>query len=122
MAQQRKRVKHTTTFQQRLAAEAQKFMEAAEKQPASSLARELLLRRARQARTVAHINDWPTLPGLQPPKELENRARAKSVASLQDEPCADVLRRTEAALKLPKPDTFLGRRTFKPFPKEKDEL
>jgi len=121
MAQQRKRVKHTTTFEQRLAAEAQEFMEAAEKQPAGSVARELLLRRARQAQTAAHINDWLTSPGLRPPKELENRAGAESVASLQDEHCADVLRRIEAALKLPKPDTFLGRRTFKPFPKEKDE-
>jgi hypothetical protein len=53
MAQQRRRVKHTTTFEERLAAEVQKFMEAAEKQPIGSPARELLLRRARQAQTAA---------------------------------------------------------------------
>jgi len=96
MAQQRKRVKHTTTFQQRLAAEAQKFMEAAEKQPASSLARELLLRRARQARTVAHINDWPTLPGLQPPRSwkigLALRALLRCRTSLAPT-CCDAPRR-----------------------------
>lgn len=85
MAQQRKRVKHTTTFEQRLAAEAQKFMEAAEKQPPGSLARELLLRRARQAQTAAHINDWLTSRGLQRPKEWENRAGAENVASRPDQ-------------------------------------
>jgi hypothetical protein len=123
MAQHRRRVKHTASFEQRLAAEAQKCTEAAEKQPAGSHARELLLRRARQARSAAHINDWLTSPGLQPPKEWENRAGAESVASLPDEHCPDdLLRRSiEAALKLPKPDTFLGRRTFKPFPKGQDE-
>jgi hypothetical protein len=56
------------TFQERLAAEAIKFKEAAEKQPAGSTARELLLRRARQAETAAHISDWLRSPELQPPK------------------------------------------------------
>jgi hypothetical protein len=45
----RRRIKHTATFEERLAEEAMKFKEAAEKQPAGSTARELLLRRARQA-------------------------------------------------------------------------
>jgi hypothetical protein len=30
------------------------------------------LRRARQAETASHINEWLTSPGLQPPKSLEN--------------------------------------------------
>jgi hypothetical protein len=72
MAQQRKRVKHTSTFEERLAEEAIKFKGAAEKQPPGSTARELLLRRARQAETAAHINAWLRSPGLRPPASLEN--------------------------------------------------
>jgi hypothetical protein len=68
MANQRRRVKHTATFEERLAQEAIKFKEAAEKQPLGSLARELLLRRARQAETAAHINDWLRSAELQRPK------------------------------------------------------
>jgi hypothetical protein len=90
MAQRRKHVKHTATFEARLAEEARKLKEAAEQQPPGSSARELLLRRARQAETAyarcvtggrapkggarpyMHINDWLTSPGLQPPKSVEN--------------------------------------------------
>jgi hypothetical protein len=68
MAQKRRRVKHTANFEGRLAQEAIKFKEAAEKQPLGSMARELLLRRARQAETAAHISDWLRSPELQPPK------------------------------------------------------
>ena len=68
MARQRKRVKHTATFEARLAEEATKFKEAAEKQPPGSMARELLLRRARQAETAAHISDWLRSTELRPPK------------------------------------------------------
>jgi hypothetical protein len=68
MANQRRRVKHTATFAERLAEEAIKFKEAAEKQPLGSMARELLLRRARQAETAAHINDWLRSAELQRPK------------------------------------------------------
>jgi hypothetical protein len=69
---ERRRIKHKTTFEERLAEEAIRFKEAAEKQPPGSTARELLLRRARQAETAFHINDWLRSPGLQPPKSLEN--------------------------------------------------
>ena len=72
MIKQRRRVKHVATFEERLAQEAIKFKEAAEKQPVGSMARELLLRRARQAETASHINQWLSSPGLQPPKALEN--------------------------------------------------
>jgi hypothetical protein len=54
---ERRRIKHNATFEERLAEEAIKFKEAAEKQPLGSMAREPLLRRARQAETAAHIND-----------------------------------------------------------------
>jgi hypothetical protein len=72
MAKQRKRVNHTATFEERLAEEAIKFKAAAEKLPPGSMARELLLRRARQAETASHIENWLRSPGLQPPKALEN--------------------------------------------------
>ena len=68
MAKQRKCIKHSATFEERLAEEAQKFKEAAEKQPPGSLARELLLRRVRQAETASRINEWLTSPGLAQPK------------------------------------------------------
>jgi hypothetical protein len=68
----RRRIKHTATFEERLAGEAVKLKEAAQKQPPGSTARELLLRRARQAETASHINNWLRSPGRQPPKALEN--------------------------------------------------
>lgn len=68
MGQFRKRIKHKTTFEERLAEEAKRFKEAAEQQPQGSMARELLLRRARQAETASHMNDWLSSPGLATPK------------------------------------------------------
>jgi hypothetical protein len=68
----RRRIRHTATFEERLAQEAKKFKDAAEQQAPGSLARELLLRRARRAETASHINAWLTSPGLQPPKSVEN--------------------------------------------------
>jgi len=57
--EKRRRVKHEKTFEERLAEEA-------------LTARELLLRRARQVETAAHVNEWPSSSGLQPPASLEN--------------------------------------------------
>jgi hypothetical protein len=71
-AMQRRRIEHSKTFEERLAEEAIKFKAAAEKQPPGSKAQELLLRRARQAETASHINEWLNSPRLQPPKGLEN--------------------------------------------------
>jgi hypothetical protein len=67
-AMQRRRIMHTTTFEERLAEEARRFKEAAEKEAPGSMARELLLRRARQAETGSHMSEWLRSPGLQPPK------------------------------------------------------
>ncbi len=67
MGQLRKRVKHLTTFEERLVEEARRFREAAEEQPPGSTARELLLRRARQAETASQMNDWLSSPGLKTP-------------------------------------------------------
>jgi len=62
------RVNHVLTFEERLAEEAKKFKEAAEREPRGSTSRELLLRRARQAETAAHLSDWLRSPGLASPK------------------------------------------------------
>lgn len=68
MPQQRRRIKQEKTFQERLVEEARRFKEAAERLPPGSRAQELLLRRARQAETASHINEWLTSPGLQAPQ------------------------------------------------------
>ena len=65
---ERRRIDRKLTFKQQLKAEAVRFREAAEKEPPGTMARELLLRRARQAETASHINDWLTSPGLARPK------------------------------------------------------
>ncbi len=64
----RMRIKSSLTFKQRLAAEAAQFKEAAEKQPPGTMARELLLRRARQAETASHVDEWVNSRGLAAPK------------------------------------------------------
>ena len=60
MAQERRRIK-LATFEERLAEDAIKFKEAAEKQPHGSTARELLLRRARQAETPTSVTGYGPL-------------------------------------------------------------
>jgi hypothetical protein len=68
METRRKRIKHVASFEERLAEEAKRFKAAAEQQPPGSQARELLLRRARQAETASHMSGWLKSPGLQPPQ------------------------------------------------------
>jgi hypothetical protein len=63
-----RRLLNKLTFEQRLAEEAMRFREAAEKERPGSTARELLLRRARQAETASHIDGWLNSPGLASPK------------------------------------------------------
>lgn len=67
----RPRVKHKKTFQERLADEAVRFRELANQTP-PGMQREFYLRRARQAETASHINDWLNSPGLRAPVELKN--------------------------------------------------
>jgi hypothetical protein len=68
MPEQRRRFKQRTkTFEEHLAEEADRFREAARQAP-QGMARELLLRRARQAETASHLSDWLRSPGLQSPK------------------------------------------------------
>jgi hypothetical protein len=67
MTQRRNRIKPEMTFEQRLAEEARRFAEAAEKEIPGSTARELLLRRARRAETASRVNEWVRSPGLKAP-------------------------------------------------------
>ena len=63
-----RRVDKQLTFKQRLAEEARRFKEAAERERPGTLSRELLLRRARQAETAANVDQWLSSPGLQSPR------------------------------------------------------
>jgi hypothetical protein len=63
--QKRRRVKHEKTFEERLAEEAHRSREAAQSLP-PGMARELLLKRARQAESAAHLNAWLKSPGPRP--------------------------------------------------------
>jgi hypothetical protein len=65
---ERRRIKHKLSFEERMAEEAERFKKAADDQPAGSTARELLLRRSRQAETASHLSDWLRSPGLQRPR------------------------------------------------------
>jgi len=63
-----KRLLHKRTFGERLEDEARRFKQEAETLPLGSMARELLLRRARQAEIASHIHEWVSSPGLAQPK------------------------------------------------------
>jgi hypothetical protein len=64
---QRRRTKHALSLEERLAEEAKKLREEAKKLSPSPT-REGLLRKAREDEMVAHVAEWITSPGLQPPK------------------------------------------------------
>ena len=64
---QRRRFKQTLTFPDRLKTFAEELKaKASELRPGPE--RDALLRRARQAETASHIDEWANSPGLQPPK------------------------------------------------------
>ncbi|MBB4359038.1 hypothetical protein [Bradyrhizobium sp. ERR14] len=67
MGDRRKRVKQTRSLEERMAEQAIKLKERASHLPAGA-EREGLLKRVRIAETGAHLSDWLTSPGLQPPK------------------------------------------------------
>jgi hypothetical protein len=64
---QRRRVKQTTTLDERLARHAQQLRAKAKAMP--RIERERVLQKARQFDIALHINDWLTSPGLQAPKQ-----------------------------------------------------
>jgi len=63
---ERRRVKQTRSLEERMAEQAAKLKDQANQLPAGP-EREALLKRARIAETGAHLSDWLTSPGLQPP-------------------------------------------------------
>ena len=64
---QRRRFKQTTSLKDRLASFAEELkVKASELRPGPE--RDDLLKRARQADTASHIDEWANSPGLQPPK------------------------------------------------------
>jgi len=67
MTQHRRRVKQTRSLEERMAELAGKLKAEASRLPAGP-EREALLKRARIAETGAHLSDWITSPGLQPPE------------------------------------------------------
>jgi hypothetical protein len=64
---ERRRVKHTFSFEKRLAEEAKRLREQAETLPAR-IERDELIRKARQTEIATRMNEWFTSPGLQPPR------------------------------------------------------
>ena len=64
---QRRRIKQTTSLEDRIAEEARRLREEAELLPRGPV-REAAMRRVRQAETGSHINQWLRSPGLQPPE------------------------------------------------------
>jgi hypothetical protein len=67
MSSTRSRRKNTVSFDERLQKAADEAREAARELPQGQ-ERDALLRKARQAETAAHLNEWLTSPGLQSPK------------------------------------------------------
>jgi hypothetical protein len=63
---ERRRIKHTATFEQRLANEAERIKTEAKELPQGK-EREDMMRKARQAETASQISAWLFLPGLQKP-------------------------------------------------------
>jgi hypothetical protein len=69
----RKRVKHETSFKERLLKGAREARDAAELLPPGK-ARDQLLRKARANETAANIDEWISSPGLRPPVALTGAA------------------------------------------------
>jgi hypothetical protein len=67
MQQQRRRFKQTASLDQRLIEEAQRLRKEAQGTH-PGIERERLIRKARQAETASHIQEWLSSPGLQAPK------------------------------------------------------
>jgi hypothetical protein len=63
----RRGTKHSKTFEDRLAEQAQTDRQRAQMMPPGP-ERDALMRKARQCETAAHLTEWISSPGLQPPK------------------------------------------------------
>jgi hypothetical protein len=65
--QKRPRTVHNATFDERIATEVRRLEQKA-RTMAPGHDRDMLLRKARQTKTAAHINEWLSSPGLMSPK------------------------------------------------------
>jgi hypothetical protein len=65
--QHRRRFKQTTSLKDRLASFADEVREKA-RQLRPGPEQDALLKKARQADTASHLDEWANSPGLQPPK------------------------------------------------------
>jgi hypothetical protein len=63
----RQRINHTSSLEDRLADQAQRFRDQAKTLPPGR-ERDELMRKARQAETASHINEWVSSAGLRPPE------------------------------------------------------
>jgi hypothetical protein len=63
----RRRFKQAQSLEVRLAEEAKRLREEAKLLPPCTK-RDELIRKARQAETASHMNEWLTSPGLRPPE------------------------------------------------------
>lgn len=66
---QRRRFKQTVSLEERLVEEAKRLREKAKSLP-PGIERDHAIRKARQAETGSHINDWLRSPGLLPPEQV----------------------------------------------------
>jgi hypothetical protein len=66
--EKRRPIPQSLSLEERLAADETKRLLAKARGAKSGIERERLRRRARQAETAAHIQDWLDSPGLRPPK------------------------------------------------------
>jgi hypothetical protein len=64
---ERRRIKHTMSFDERLADRAKRLRDQA-KTLSPGIERDELIRKARQAETASRVNEWLTSPGLASPK------------------------------------------------------
>lgn len=67
MTQRRRRFKQQLSLEVRLSAWAKTVQQEAVKLPPGPQ-REAMIRKARQAETASHVNEWANSAGLQPPK------------------------------------------------------
>jgi hypothetical protein len=64
---QRRRFKQTQSLEERLSEEAKRLRAEAKLLPPGAR-RDEMIRKARQAETASHMNEWLTSPGLRPPE------------------------------------------------------
>jgi hypothetical protein len=96
----RRRFKQTAPFDQRLSDEAQRLRKEAQGTP-PGFERERLIRRARQAETASHVNQWLSSPGLRGTKVIDFQNRSPLIIQ-----AAEVLRRARKLPTGPAKDRF----------------